>query len=361
MKSNKYAKRLTIKFVKKLIIISLIYTISFFAIYLFLYNLAQNVTWYPGDILYVILTSIAYNQSFMFFLWLIGIIIIFIILLMKSLSYIDKIIDASEIMVKNDATKVRLPEDLKDIEEKMNRLKKESQDNLQLAKENEQKKNDLIVYLAHDIKTPLTSVIGYLSILNDDKTLNAKQKKKYIDVALNKSYKLESLINELFEITKYNSQTIKINKSTINLTMLLEQVIDEFYPTTKSQNKQIVFNYNQEINIQGDSNQLARAFNNIIKNAVNYSYPNTNIIINIKEEIASIITTITNEGDTIKEQDLAKIFDKFYRTDASRNTKKGGSGLGLAIAKEIINLHKGTITVKSIKNKTEFIISLPKD
>ena len=360
MKSNKYSKKLTVKFIKKLFIISVIYTVSFFTLYYLLYRLAQYTTWYPNDETYLLLTSIAYNQTIMFFLYLIGIVIIFIYLLMKSLSYIDQIIDQSSLLIEENDKEVSLPQDLKEVEIKMNSLKKESQKNLKLAKENEQKKNDLIVYLAHDIKTPLTSVIGYLSILKDEDTLSPKQQKKFASIALNKSYKLEDLVNELFEITKYNSHTIEINKEKINLTMLLDQIIDEFYPALKKQNKKILFQHKENLKITGDSDKLARAFNNVIKNAINYSYKNTEIIINTKDTEKNIITEITNQGDTISKEDLNKIFEKFYRADSSRNSKKGGTGLGLAIAKEIITLHGGTITVQSENNKITFKITLPK-
>lgn len=360
MKLNKYSKKLTVKFIKKLFIISVIYTVSFFTLYYLLYRLAQYTTWYPNDETYLLLTSIAYNQTIMFFLYLIGIVIIFIYLLMKSLSYIDQIIDQSSLLIEENDKEVSLPQDLKEVEIKMNNLKKESQKNLKLAKENEQKKNDLIVYLAHDIKTPLTSVIGYLSILKDEDTLSPKQQKKFASIALNKSYKLEDLVNELFEITKYNSHTIEINKEKINLTMLLDQIIDEFYPALKKQNKKVLFHHKENLKITGDSDKLARAFNNVIKNAINYSYKNTEIIINTKDTEKNIITEITNQGDTISKEDLNKIFEKFYRADSSRNSKKGGTGLGLAIAKEIITLHGGTITVQSENNKITFKITLPK-
>ena len=360
MKLNKYSKKLTVKFIKHLLLILLVYTIGFFFLYYIFQRICSLITWYPEDDIYILFSTIAYNQTIMFFIYLIGVVIIFIFLLMKSLSYIDQIIDQSRILIEENDKEVSLPDDLKEVEIKMNNLKKESQKNLKLAKENEQKKNDLLVYLAHDIKTPLTSVIGYLSILKDEKTLSLKQQKKFVSIALNKSYKLENLVNELFEITKYNSNTIEITKEPINLTMLLDQIIDEFYPTLKKQNKKVIFHHKENFKINGDSDKLARAFNNIIKNAINYSYKNTEIKIEIKEENYNIKTEITNQGDTIPQDDINKIFEKFYRADSSRNSRTGGTGLGLAIAKEIITLHGGNITVQSENNQTTFKIILPK-
>lgn len=213
--------------------------------------------------------------------------------------------------------------------------------------------------MAHDLKTPLTSIIGYLSLLDEEKNLSSKQKNKFIKISLEKSNKLEKLINELFEITKYNSETITIKKEKINLTLLINQVIDEFYPILKEQNKKINFSIEKDIFIEANSNKIARVFNNLIKNAINYSYENASINIDIKEE-KELIINISNKSKTLKNKELDKIFDKFYRVDYSRNTKLGGSGLGLAIAKEIIKLHNGTITVKSENEKTTFTIKLPK-
>ena len=242
----------------------------------------------------------------------------------------------------------------------MNQIKKEALFNERLAKENEQKKNDLIVYLAHDLKTPLTSIIGYLSLLDEEKNLSTKQKNKFIKIALEKSNKLEELINELFEITKYNSETLTIKKERLNLTLLINQVIDEFYPILKEQNKKINFSPEKDFFTKADSIKMARVFNNLIKNAINYSYENSEINIDTKEE-KDLIITISNKSKTLTPNELDKLFDKFYRVDYSRNTKLGGSGLGLAIAQEIIKLHGGEITVKSENEETSFTITLPKN
>ena len=278
---------------------------------------------------------------------------------MKSLSYIDALVSESKKLITKTDEKINLPEDLKEAEETMNQIKKEALFNERLAKENEQKKNDLIVYLAHDLKTPLTSIIGYLSLLDEEKKLSSKQKNKFIKIALEKSNKLEKLINELFEITKYNSETLTIKKEKINLTLLINQVIDEFYPILKEQNKKINFSIEKDIFIDADSIKMARVFNNLIKNAINYSYENSPINIDIKDD-KDLIITISNKSKTLKKEELDKIFDKFYRVDYSRNTKLGGSGLGLAIAKEIIKLHNGNITVKSENEETTFTVKLPK-
>ena len=153
------------------------------------------------DPLYIILTGIFYQGFFLLLIWFIGFLVILIITLMKSLSYIDALVSESKKLITKTDEKITLPEGLKEAEETMNQIKKEALINEKLAQENEQKKNDLIVYLAHDLKTPLTSVIGYLTLLDEEKNLSHKQKNKFIKIALEKSNKLEELINELFEIT----------------------------------------------------------------------------------------------------------------------------------------------------------------
>ena len=357
---NKYGRELTFKFLKKLFKVTVLYTICFIIFYMVGYWLCSNITWYPDDPLYVLLTGIFYQGFFLLIIWFIGFIIIFTITLMKSLSYIDALVSESRKLITKTDEKIKLPEDLKEAEETMNQIKKEALFNERLAKENEQKKNDLIVYLAHDLKTPLTSIIGYLSLLDEEKNLSTKQKNKFVKIALEKSNKLEELINELFEITKYNSETLTIKKEKLNLTLLINQVIDEFYPILKEQNKEINFNAQKDIFIKADSIKMARVFNNLIKNAINYSYDNSKINIDIKED-KDLIITVSNKSKTLTKEQLDKLFDKFYRVDYSRNTKLGGSGLGLAIAKEIIKLHNGSITVKSENEETTFTITLPKN
>ena len=357
---NKYGKELTFKFLKRLFKVTILYTICFIIFYIVGYHLCSNITWYPDDPLYVLLTGIFYQGFFLLIIWFIGFIVIFTITLMKSLSYIDALVSESRKLITKTDEKIKLPDELKEAEETMNQIKKEALFNERLAKENEQKKNDLIVYLAHDLKTPLTSIIGYLSLLDEEKNLSTKQKNKFIKIALEKSNKLEELINELFEITKYNSETLTIKKEKLNLTLLINQVIDEFYPILKEQNKEINFSTQKDIFIKADSIKMARVFNNLIKNAINYSYDNSKINIIIKED-KDLIITISNKSKTLSQEQIDKIFDKFYRIDYSRNTKLGGSGLGLAIAKEIIKAHNGKIQVKSENEETTFTITLPKN
>ena len=299
---------------------------------------------------------------FIAILWCIPVICISLILyrmLKKSYSYITELENASKQLLDKNIDFIQLRPELSDIADKMNHLKREAEKNEQLAKESEQRKNDLIVYLAHDLKTPLTSVIGYLELLKESPDLPINQRAKYTNITLDKAYRLEELMNEFFEIARFNDTKIVLMKKNLNLKLMLEQIIDEFYPLTNEQNKRIIIKCNNNINCYADPDKLSRVFNNVIKNAISYSFENTNIEINAYTENNIINISIKNEGYTIPKEKLESIFEKFYRLDNARNTTTGGAGLGLAIAKEIITLHGGSITAKSQNNITTFTLSLP--
>lgn len=292
-------------------------------------------------------------------------IIIFLILLYKEIksmtSYINVISDSSEKLFDGSEEYIDLPPEMKELEVKLNHFRSKSIKNKKSAEENEKKKDELIVYLAHDIKTPLTVVIGYLSLLDEIDDMPLEQRKKYIELALNKSYRLEELINELFDIARFNSEKIILEKEELNINMMLEQVIEDFYPILKELNKNINFTSDNNITIYADSDKLSRVFNNLIKNAINYSKENTNIDIKVKKKDKEIKVEIINQGKMIPKDKLDKIFENFYRLDTSRTSKTGGSGLGLAISKQIVELHNGKIEVTSNKDKTIFKVSLPLD
>lgn len=229
----------------------------------------------------------------------------------------------------------------------------------QAALESENKKNDLVMYLAHDLKTPLTSVIGYLTLLQECPELPTAQKAKFTDIALNKAYRLEQLITEFFEITRFNIHSISLNKNRINLNMMIEQIVDEFYPMLSEKKLSVDIDIPERIMMFGDSDKIARVFDNLLKNAVNYSYEGSLIRIGARIRKDKVIIKFRNKSDEIPEEKLQRLFDKFYRGDSSRSTSSGGSGLGLAIAKQIAELHGGTIKAKSSVDYTDFTVILP--
>lgn len=240
-------------------------------------------------------------------------------------------------------------------------IQKQQQAKERLIIEEVNKKNELITYLAHDLKTPLTSVIGYLSLLDEADDMPKEQAKKYIQISQKKALRLEALINEFFDITRYNLNEVVLNKERIDLTLMLNQLAEEFYPVVTERDNTVLVTADESLMIYADPDKLARVFNNILKNAVAYSYPNTEIHIRAYREDNGLTVTFTNCGKTIPSEALDKIFEKFYRLDSARSSSTGGAGLGLAIAKEIITQHGGQISAISDKNTTTFTISLPAD
>lgn len=280
-------------------------------------------------------------------------------LLNKIFSYVFAVSESADKLFDKNVEYINLPPEMVEVEKKLNHFKTEAIKNERLARKNEQKKDELIVYLAHDIKTPLTSMIGYLSLLSEIKDMPQEQRNRYIDIALDKSYRLEYLINELFDVARFNSEKIVLEKEEINLNLMLEQIADDFYPTLKEMNKKINFTSDEKTILYADPDKLSRVFNNLIKNAVNYSKENTDIDISILNKENQATVKITNKGKQIPKEKLDKIFEKFYRLDSSRTSKTGGSGLGLAIAKEIVELHGGRIYAESDMKETTFSVILP--
>lgn len=280
-------------------------------------------------------------------------------LLNKIFSYVFAVSESADKLFDKNVEYINLPPEMVEVEKKLNHFKTEAIKNERLARENEQKKDELIVYLAHDIKTPLTSMIGYLSLLSEIKDMPQEQRNRYIGIALDKSYRLEYLINELFDVARFNSEKIVLEKEEINLNLMLEQIADDFYPTLKEMNKKINFTSDEKTILYADPDKLSRVFNNLIKNAVNYSKENTDIDISILNKENQATVKITNKGKQIPKEKLDKIFEKFYRLDSSRTSKTGGSGLGLAIAKEIVELHGGRIYAESDMKETTFSVILP--
>ncbi|WP_242974538.1 sensor histidine kinase [Blautia sp. An81] len=222
-----------------------------------------------------------------------------------------------------------------------------------------QRKNDLITYLAHDLKTPLTSVLGYLHLLDEAPDMPTAQKAKYTHIALEKAERLEDLIEEFFEITQYNFQNIYLEKENLDLSYMLMQMTEEFYPILSAHGNEIKLETEENLHIDADPDRMARVFNNILKNAVAYSYPDTPIKVQAFQKKERVLISFENQGKNIPKEKLDMIFEKFFRLDSSRRSNTGGAGLGLAIAKEIVELHGGSISAKSENERVIFTVELP--
>ena len=253
---------------------------------------------------------------------------------------------------------VALAAELSATEKKINTIKHTLEKRKLDARLAEQRKNDLIVYLAHDLKTPLASVIGYLNLLHDETEISPELREKYLAISLDKAERLEDLINEFFEIAKFNLTYVELQYSKINLTRLLEQLLYEFGPMLREKQLTCAINAPEDVMLRCDAKKMQRVFDNLLRNAVMYSYEGTQIEIAVVPQGENLSVTFVNHGDTIPPEHLKRIFEQFYRLDIARGTG-GGAGLGLAIAKQIVERHGGAIEAESEEERISFKIILP--
>ena len=286
--------------------------------------------------------------------------IFFYIALSKMTKYLRKIEVGIENIISDSTEPVHLITELKPIEKRLNEIKETLNRQKQEAIESENRKNDLVVFLAHDLKTPLTSIVAYLSMLDEHPEMTVEERARYTHISLEKAIRLGELISEFFEITKFNLQNIELDKTELNLTMMLEQLADEAYGVLREKNLICTVHAEDNLIIQGDPDKLARVFDNILRNAISYCYKDTEIEISAEENENEIKIVFSNEAQQISQDKLERIFEKFYRVDGARSSTTGGAGLGLAIAKEIVGLHGGRIYAQSDEKHTRFIVCLPK-
>lgn len=290
------------------------------------------------------------------------IIIVFVFLLFHMLldtykRYFDEVVSGIDKLMEEGA-EISLSPELESVEHKLADVKQTLAERADEARRAEQQRNDLVVYLAHDIKTPLTSVIGYLSLLDETPDMPDDKKSKYIHTAWEKANRLRNLVNEFFEITRSHSESIPLQKTNIDLYYMIAQISDELYPQLNACGKLIENHVGEDISVYGDSEKLARVFNNILKNAITYSEDNSMIKVSARELPEWTVIQFENEGEIPKDK-LDVIFDKFYRLNSARLSETGGSGLGLAIAKNIVVQHGGRIRAESRNGRTAFVIEIP--
>ena len=277
----------------------------------------------------------------------------------RPLAFLDELVEAAGQMTLPDSEPVALSPELSGVQEQLNLALDRARWNAYAAREAEQRKNDLIVYLAHDLKTPLTSVIGYLTLLRDEQELSPALRARYTGVALDKAERLEDLINEFFDITRFNLTHLELELAPVDIVRMLQQVAGEFAPMLEESGLTCRLDLPEKLTYPCDADKLARVFDNLLRNACHYSTAGTAVVVSAAAGEEEIVLTFTNTGITIPEEKLGRIFEQFFRLDASRAAHTGGAGLGLAIAREIVELHGGTISAKSARGITTFTVSLP--
>lgn len=286
--------------------------------------------------------------------------LLFIKRIVKDMTYIsDRIIDIADgksdekIIIERQDEIGEIAGRINEMTEQINQLITSERDALQSNK-------DLIACVAHDLRTPITSVKGYLDLALDTKHYDLEQRQKYVRIAQTKANRLEYLIHDLFNYTKLTSGEIILHRSKIDLVQLVEQMVEEFYPLFQEEELECTTKYNisyLEMNMDGEL--IARAVQNLLSNAIKYGKDGKHVYVELECLEQEVQIRVTNYGLVIPEESIKHLFDKFYRVERSRNVKTGGTGLGLNIAQEIVHLHGGRIQVTSGASGTCFTIALP--
>ncbi|EJZ83934.1 sensor histidine kinase [Slackia piriformis] len=281
--------------------------------------------------------------------------------------------DAMEVLFSKRSDGPELPRELAPTARALADLRRARDDAEQAALAAEQRKNELVAYLAHDIRTPLTSIVGYLTLLAEAPDMPETQRARYAQVALDRSYRLEAMMEEFFEITRYNLSSIPIERQHFDAALLCRQVADEFYPSAQARSIDIEVRTEEPLECFADAEKVSRVLNNLLKNAVAYADGESTVVVSARREealasdadgnrdakSAALVVEVENQGREISPERLQAIFEKFYREDGARSTQGGGAGLGLAIAREIARAHGGELTARSVEGRTTFTLRIP--
>ena len=245
------------------------------------------------------------------------------------------------------------------IAENLNKMMGEISELMDNEREVERSKNQLITNVAHDLRTPLTSIIGYMELLVNGNNIPEETRDKYLKVAYNKSLRLQKLIEDLFGFTKLNYGKIAMNIAKVDIVKLMAQLLEEFYPNFMENSLEYSLESTEnQVMIEADGDLLARLFDNLINNAIKYGKDGKKVSVVIRKVDDIVHVAVINYGKVIPKEDIDKVFNKFYRVEQSRSANTGGTGLGLAIAKNIAMMHGGDIVVQSDLYGTIFDVTL---
>ncbi len=242
----------------------------------------------------------------------------------------------------------------------MNHTAQALQQQLESERLAEKTKNELITNVSHDLRTPLTLVMGYLRLLKDRKFENDEQSHGFVNIAYDKSEKLSNLIENLFEYTKLSNHGVRFDYQDITINELLGQVVEEMVTVAAGAEVQFIREMSDErLIVHVDANQMSRVFENLLNNSIQYSLKPADVYVRLRREDQHAVITVSNQWDPIPSDELVSLFERFYRGDHARTSAKGGSGLGLAIAKSIVDLHNGSIHAESDDTEIRFVVKLP--
>lgn len=323
----------------------------------FVYNLVGQNYWAHTSIANLFLMLVAIG-------FVVGIVLVVRSGINRALRYFDLLLDSvTDVLAKSEGP-ISLPSELAPTALFLNGIKEEGERTARAAKAAEERKNELVVYLAHDIKTPLTSIVGYLTLLDETPDLPLDVRARYTGITLAKAYRLEELLDEFFEITRYNLTSLPIERSRFDGALFANQVIEEFYPLAEGRSLSLVYDGPAEFSVFADAGSVARVLNNVLKNAVAYADAGTEVCVRTglvcaPDGFVWWELTVTDRGRELSPEHLDRIFEKFFRADAARGSGAGGAGLGLAIAREITRAHGGDIYATSDAGLTSFTVWIP--
>ena len=231
---------------------------------------------------------------------------------------------------------------------------------MQEERASEKSKDELITNVSHDLRTPLTSIIGYLGLIEDHQYQSEEDIVKYSHIAYDKAKQMKNLVEDLFEYTKVQQHGAPVNLMTVDLGQLLEQVGASF--ELEADKKGIAINVSCEptpLSITADPEKLGRLFSNLVANALKYGHGASYIHLTAKQLGEKVVITVADDGEKIPAESVKHLFERFYRVESSRNKATGGTGLGLAIVQSVVELHHGSVTARSDDQETAFVVTLP--
>lgn len=337
MKKRKY-KSLAVKAlwvaIISFIICYIIMVLSFYLYAWVLFNYARTLE-NQFNLLFLLPTFITVISFILIFLLLVNRRLKYFKYIIKSVKKIDSLEFLSNLEEEGN-------DEFTELAKSINIMNARLQARLKKEKEIEDSKYELITSVSHDLKTPLTSIIGYLDLINNHRYEDENSRDEYISIVYHKSIRLKELVNELFEYTKLTSNDVKLELHRFNVSALINQLVGESIIDFNDKEIEVVLeNPYKELYANIDVKLISRVFENLIKNAEKYSdsHSTFKIIVDSSEEY--IIVHFINKCKGIKEIDVNKIFERFYRLDNARSSESEGSGLGLTISKKITELHQG--------------------
>ncbi len=358
---NKLSKELSKRWIMSYLAMLFIGILCIIAAAAIGYVICSRKIWYASDKWYTLISNIHDNLGICI---LAAFLVLNIILVIKMFGNISKAIqqisDSITHIDENSDFEIELPSMFGVLQHQLDELNLNLKMSRQAEREANNRKNDMLMYMAHDLKTPLTSIIGYLNLINDEEAITDETRKKYEAIILKKALRLEDLINEFFDITRMNFTRMILETSQVNMSVMVEQMLFEFQPVFNSKGLTYTYEKDENVQVMCDVNKMERVFDNLLKNIANYSYSNTNIKVELRRyEDNGFTLKTSNCGKTIPQEKQEAIFQQFFRMDSSRSTSSGGAGLGLAVSKQIVDLHGGQIRCESEDEVINFIVTVP--